>query len=75
MRLLILIACAITLTACNSTGSNKMAGVNYCQTAVAPGTPPAYVVRDQNGCVLGVDPDQRVRSQIRRERGDRDSGE
>lgn len=74
MRLLILIACAISLAGCNTTGSNKLTGVNYCNTK-APGVNPKHVVRDQNGCVLGADPDPRVRSEIRRERGDRDSGE
>jgi hypothetical protein len=67
MRLLILIATAISLAGCAA--NQQTAGVNYCVRDVAPGTPPAYVVRDQDGCVLGVDPDPRVRSQIRRDRG------
>lgn len=75
MRLLILIACAISLAGCNTTGSNQMAGVNYCKTKTPVGVNPKHVVRDQNGCVLGVDPDPRVRSDILRNRGERDAGE
>lgn len=72
MRLLILIACAISLAGCNTTGSNQMAGVNHCDTKTPKGVNPKHVVRDQNGCVIGVDPDQFIRGQLKRDPPGRD---
>jgi hypothetical protein len=64
MRLLILIACVIPLAGCQTNGTYA---VNNCQTQT--NAPEKHVVRNQYGCILGVDPDQRVRTQIRREAG------
>lgn len=73
MRYLALVA-ALFLTACNTTGSGPLA-VNGCETKAPYGVKESWVVRDQYGCILGVDPDPRIRSQIKRERGSNQSSD
>lgn len=55
----------VLLAGCYTNGTYQQ--VTYCNTKAPKGVNPKYVVRDQQGCVIGADPDPFIRGQLRRD--------